>query len=226
MPTVQDITVRPKPTSPIERNSRQIQTIPVKPMPIFFSKPSQASQFTYSITNYFSQAKPFFLHSRPFQSGQKQLPPFQPGQNRLPICQAIPVKLNTTSPVPSMPGQTRLSLFQAIAVSLKPTSANPIHSSQPKSDFPRSKPFQSGQNQPPSFQNIPARPKTTSSIPAGTQPASTVSSHSSHAKTNFPHSKPFQPGQTRLRLFQAIAGSLKPTSANPCHFKEAKTNFV
>jgi hypothetical protein len=137
------------------------------------------SKLTYSLPSHSSQAKTDFLISKPFQSGQNQLPPFQ----------AIPVRPKLTSSIPghsrqaktdflySKPfqsGQNRLFPFQAIPVGPKPISSSSSYSSQAKTDFLHSKPFQSGQNQLPSYQAIPVRPKTTFFILCPSSQASIV----------------------------------------------------
>ena len=61
--------------------------------------------------------------------------------------------------------QSQLISFQIGLVNAKLTSNNPSHSSRYKTDFLRSKPFQSIQNQLPQVQAIPVDTKPTSSGP-------------------------------------------------------------
>jgi hypothetical protein len=68
------------------------QAIPVGPKLTFsLPSPSVKPKPTSFIPSFFSRGKTYFLHSKPFQSGQNLLPPFQ----------AIPVRPNPTFPIPS-----------------------------------------------------------------------------------------------------------------------------
>jgi hypothetical protein len=136
-------------------------------------------------------AKTHFLHFKPFQSGQNQLPPFQ----------AIQVRAkNPTSSIASHSSRDKNDFLHSTFFILSHSSwvktnfLNSFHYNRAKTDLFYSKPLQSGQKQLPPFQAITVMPKPTSSIP----------SHYSQAKTDLLNSKPFQSSQKQFPPFQSI----------------------